>query len=170
MLVGNGKDQLRHGRIVDSDMHDVGRFLNRLLGIRPEIQNRCGWYIWSILTLQVIWWSSIILDADGIAGCLSILLPSSIFLFRLHGLKGIWILVLSIWRRTLSSCRGNQRLQYSLVEFVVLHCNEFLHTCLSDCSCWQYVWSIYRAVYFHIGSRNDMGGIFIFLFFFFIQR
>ncbi|KAI5683641.1 hypothetical protein M9H77_04869 [Catharanthus roseus] len=28
------------GRIVDSDMHDVGRFLNRLLGLPPEIQNR----------------------------------------------------------------------------------------------------------------------------------
>ncbi|KAI5011295.1 hypothetical protein ZWY2020_013432 [Hordeum vulgare] len=28
------------GRIVDSDMHDVARFLNRLLGLAPDIQNR----------------------------------------------------------------------------------------------------------------------------------
>jgi len=28
------------GRIVDSDMHDVARFLNRLLGLAPNIQNR----------------------------------------------------------------------------------------------------------------------------------
>lgn len=39
--VGNGKDYGKlSGRIVDSDMHDVGRFLNRLLGLPPEIQNR----------------------------------------------------------------------------------------------------------------------------------
>lgn len=44
MLVGSVKEH-KHGRIVDSDLHDVGRFLNRLLGIRPEIQNRCDWYI-----------------------------------------------------------------------------------------------------------------------------
>ncbi|KAJ9551193.1 hypothetical protein OSB04_015238 [Centaurea solstitialis] len=40
-VVGNGKDSGKFsGRIVDSDMHDVGRFLNRLLGLPPEIQNR----------------------------------------------------------------------------------------------------------------------------------
>ncbi|KAK9077668.1 hypothetical protein SSX86_006005 [Deinandra increscens subsp. villosa] len=40
-VVGNGKDSGKlSGRIVDSDMHDVGRFLNRLLGLPPEIQNR----------------------------------------------------------------------------------------------------------------------------------
>ncbi|KAL7592215.1 hypothetical protein Lser_V15G33893 [Lactuca serriola] len=41
-VVGNGKDagKFSTGRIVDSDMHDVGRFLNRLLGLPPEIQNR----------------------------------------------------------------------------------------------------------------------------------
>uniref|UniRef100_A0A803NAI6 PHD-type domain-containing protein n=1 Tax=Chenopodium quinoa TaxID=63459 RepID=A0A803NAI6_CHEQI len=37
----NGKESGKiSGRIVDSDMHDVGRFLNRLLGLPPEIQNR----------------------------------------------------------------------------------------------------------------------------------
>jgi len=39
--VANGKDGGRFsGRIVDSDMHDVGRFLNRILGLPPDIQNR----------------------------------------------------------------------------------------------------------------------------------
>lgn len=39
--VANGKDYGKFsGRIVDSDMHDVGRFLNRLLGLPPDIQNR----------------------------------------------------------------------------------------------------------------------------------
>lgn len=38
---GNGKDIGKvSGRIVDSDMHDVGRFLNRLLGLPPYFQNR----------------------------------------------------------------------------------------------------------------------------------
>lgn len=38
---GNGKESGKiSGRIVDSDMHDVGRFLNRLLGLAPDIQNR----------------------------------------------------------------------------------------------------------------------------------
>lgn len=37
----NGKDVGKlSGRIIDSDMHDVGRFLNRLLGLPPDIQNR----------------------------------------------------------------------------------------------------------------------------------
>ncbi|KAL0306070.1 UNVERIFIED_CONTAM: protein FORGETTER 1 [Sesamum radiatum] len=40
-VLGNGKESGKiSGRIVDSDMHDVGRFLNRLLGLPPEIQNR----------------------------------------------------------------------------------------------------------------------------------
>ncbi|XP_073279298.1 protein FORGETTER 1 [Primulina huaijiensis] len=40
-VVGNGKDSGKiSGRIVDSDMQDVGRFLNRLLGLPPDIQNR----------------------------------------------------------------------------------------------------------------------------------
>ncbi|KAL8461796.1 hypothetical protein ACS0TY_033048 [Phlomoides rotata] len=39
--LGNGKEPGKiTGRIVDSDMHDVGRFLNRLLGLPPDIQNR----------------------------------------------------------------------------------------------------------------------------------
>ena len=37
LLFGVGKYP---GRIIDSDMHDVGRFLNRILGLVPEIQNR----------------------------------------------------------------------------------------------------------------------------------
>ncbi|KAJ9541199.1 hypothetical protein OSB04_027705 [Centaurea solstitialis] len=37
----NGKDSGKFsGLIVDSDMHNVGRFLNRLLGLPPGIQNR----------------------------------------------------------------------------------------------------------------------------------
>lgn len=28
------------GRVADSDMHDVGRFLNRILGLPPKVQNR----------------------------------------------------------------------------------------------------------------------------------
>ncbi|KAL9146939.1 hypothetical protein ABFS82_13G142200 [Erythranthe guttata] len=40
-VYGNGKESGKiSGRIVDSDMHDVGRFLNRLLGLPPDIQNR----------------------------------------------------------------------------------------------------------------------------------
>ncbi|RLM74220.1 protein strawberry notch-like [Panicum miliaceum] len=40
-VVCNGKDGGKlSGRIVDSDMHDVARFLNRLLGLAPNIQNR----------------------------------------------------------------------------------------------------------------------------------
>ncbi|TVU15826.1 hypothetical protein EJB05_39365 [Eragrostis curvula] len=40
-VVCNGKDAGKlSGRIVDSDMHDVARFLNRLLGLAPNIQNK----------------------------------------------------------------------------------------------------------------------------------
>lgn len=39
--IGNGKNPEKiSGRIIDSDMHDVGRFLNRILGLPPDIQNR----------------------------------------------------------------------------------------------------------------------------------
>ncbi|KAL4201430.1 hypothetical protein AMTRI_Chr02g216010 [Amborella trichopoda] len=50
----NGKDNGRiTGRIVDSDMHDVGRFLNRLLGLPPDIQNRLFEFFTSILDLLI---------------------------------------------------------------------------------------------------------------------
>ncbi|EXB51233.1 hypothetical protein L484_019226 [Morus notabilis] len=49
-----GKDSGRiTGRIVDSDMHDVGRFLNRILGLVPDIQNRLFELFVSILDLLV---------------------------------------------------------------------------------------------------------------------
>ncbi|KAF4389035.1 hypothetical protein F8388_026764 [Cannabis sativa] len=48
--VANGK---YGGRIVESDMHDVGRFLNRILGLAPEIQNRLFELFVSILDLLV---------------------------------------------------------------------------------------------------------------------
>ncbi|KAF8408555.1 hypothetical protein HHK36_004618 [Tetracentron sinense] len=53
-VIGNGKDSGKvSGRIIDSDMHDVGRFLNRLLGLPPEIQNRLFELFVSILDLLV---------------------------------------------------------------------------------------------------------------------
>lgn len=52
--IGNGKDSGKLiGRIVDSDMHDVGRFLNRLLGLPPDIQNRLFDFFVGILDLLV---------------------------------------------------------------------------------------------------------------------
>ncbi|XP_028799657.1 protein FORGETTER 1 isoform X2 [Neltuma alba] len=52
--LGNGRDFGKlSGRIIDSDMHDVGRFLNRLLGLPPEIQNRLFELFVSILDLLV---------------------------------------------------------------------------------------------------------------------
>ncbi|XVF77793.1 hypothetical protein PTKIN_Ptkin14bG0075000 [Pterospermum kingtungense] len=53
-VLGNGKDNGKlSGRIVDSDMHDVGRFLNRLLGLPPDIQNRLFELFISILDVLV---------------------------------------------------------------------------------------------------------------------
>ncbi|EPS61977.1 hypothetical protein M569_12816, partial [Genlisea aurea] len=53
-ILGNGKDSARIlGRIVDSDMHDVGRFLNRLLGLPPDIQNRLFELFTSIFDLYI---------------------------------------------------------------------------------------------------------------------
>lgn len=53
-LIGNGEDHGKlSGRIVDSDMHDVGRFLNRLLGLPPDIQNRLFEFFVSVLDLLV---------------------------------------------------------------------------------------------------------------------
>ncbi|GAU35451.1 hypothetical protein TSUD_364070 [Trifolium subterraneum] len=52
--LGNGKDPGRlSGRIIDSDMHEVGRFLNRLLGLPPDIQNGLFELFVSILDLLV---------------------------------------------------------------------------------------------------------------------
>ncbi|GLU08554.1 hypothetical protein SLE2022_254600 [Rubroshorea leprosula] len=53
-VLGNGKDNGKlSGRIVDSDMHDVGRFLNRLLGLPPDIQNRLFELFISILDVLI---------------------------------------------------------------------------------------------------------------------
>ncbi|KAK9135289.1 hypothetical protein Syun_014619 [Stephania yunnanensis] len=53
-VLGNGKEYGKFsGRIVDSDMHDVGRFFNRLLGLPPEIQNRLFELFVSILDLLI---------------------------------------------------------------------------------------------------------------------
>ncbi|KAL9269326.1 FORGETTER 1-like protein [Drosera capensis] len=53
-LLGNGKEPGKpSGLIVDSDMHDVGRFLNRLLGLPPEIQNKVFALFTSILDLII---------------------------------------------------------------------------------------------------------------------
>ncbi|XP_062226679.1 protein FORGETTER 1-like isoform X2 [Phragmites australis] len=53
-VVCNGKDAGKlSGRIVDSDMHDVARFLNRLLGLAPSIQNRLFDLFTSILDVVV---------------------------------------------------------------------------------------------------------------------
>ncbi|XP_014490217.1 protein FORGETTER 1 isoform X1 [Vigna radiata var. radiata] len=53
-VLGNGKDLGRlSGRIIDSDMHEVGRFLNRILGLPPDIQNGLFELFVSILDLLV---------------------------------------------------------------------------------------------------------------------
>ncbi|XP_020269430.1 protein FORGETTER 1 [Asparagus officinalis] len=53
-VLSNGKESGKlSGRIVDSDMHDVGRFLNRILGLPPDIQNRLFELFISILDLIV---------------------------------------------------------------------------------------------------------------------
>ncbi|GAV85321.1 Helicase_C_4 domain-containing protein [Cephalotus follicularis] len=53
-ILGNGKYSVKlSGRIIDSDMHDVGRFLNRLLGLPPDIQNRLFELFVSILDVLV---------------------------------------------------------------------------------------------------------------------
>uniref|UniRef100_A0A1D1YBL4 Protein strawberry notch 2 n=2 Tax=Anthurium amnicola TaxID=1678845 RepID=A0A1D1YBL4_9ARAE len=52
--LGSGKDVGKVlGRIVDSDMHDIGRFLNRLLGLPPDFQNRLFELFISILDLLI---------------------------------------------------------------------------------------------------------------------
>ncbi|XP_052207187.1 protein FORGETTER 1 [Diospyros lotus] len=53
-VLGTGKELGKiTGRIVDSDMHDVARFLNRLLGLPPEIQNRLFELFVNILELII---------------------------------------------------------------------------------------------------------------------
>ncbi|XP_039030219.1 protein FORGETTER 1-like [Hibiscus syriacus] len=52
--MSNGKDNGKFSsRIVDSDMHDVGCFLNRLLGLPPDIQNRLFELFISILDVLI---------------------------------------------------------------------------------------------------------------------
>jgi len=53
-VAGNGKNGGKlTGRIIDSDMHDVARFLNRILGLFPDIQNRLFDLFTSILDLVI---------------------------------------------------------------------------------------------------------------------
>ncbi|KAL1815046.1 hypothetical protein DCAR_0519278 [Daucus carota subsp. sativus] len=52
-VVGDKEPVKLSGRIVDSDMHDVGRFLNRLLGVPPDVQNLLFELFVSILDLLV---------------------------------------------------------------------------------------------------------------------
>ncbi|GAB4836724.1 udp-glycosyltransferase [Ancistrocladus abbreviatus] len=50
----NGKESGKpFSHIIDSDMNDVGRFLNRLLGLPPDIQNRLFELFTSILDLLI---------------------------------------------------------------------------------------------------------------------
>ncbi|KAF0899526.1 hypothetical protein E2562_020008 [Oryza meyeriana var. granulata] len=53
-IICNGKNGGKlTGRIFDSDMHDVGRFLNRILGLTPDIQNRLFDLFTSILDIVI---------------------------------------------------------------------------------------------------------------------
>uniref|UniRef100_J3MRB3 PHD-type domain-containing protein n=1 Tax=Oryza brachyantha TaxID=4533 RepID=J3MRB3_ORYBR len=53
-IMCNGKNGGKlTGRIFDSDMHDVGRFLNRILGLAPDIQNRLFDLFMSILDIVI---------------------------------------------------------------------------------------------------------------------
>ncbi|KAF8692024.1 hypothetical protein HU200_039971 [Digitaria exilis] len=53
-VMGNGKNGGKlTGRIIDSDMHDVARFLNRILGLFPDFQNRLFDLFTSILDLVI---------------------------------------------------------------------------------------------------------------------
>lgn len=72
----NGKDLGRlSGRIIDSDMHEVGRFLNRLLGLPPDIQN--GSVFCELHNMMVLVFSIrfliLMLHTTISAGCLSYL-------------------------------------------------------------------------------------------------
>ena len=66
-LAGNVRDSGKlSGRIIDSDMHDVGRFLNRLLGLPPEIQNRYAVFFWLKFNMLVLFtkWKIHCLEKD----------------------------------------------------------------------------------------------------------
>ncbi|XP_020401317.1 protein FORGETTER 1 isoform X1 [Zea mays] len=53
-IMCNGKNGGKlTGRIIDSDMHDVARFLNRILGLFPDIQNRLFDLFTSILDIVI---------------------------------------------------------------------------------------------------------------------
>ncbi|XP_062012152.1 protein FORGETTER 1 [Rosa rugosa] len=53
-IIRDAKDSGKlSGRVADSDMHDVGRFLNRILGLPPKVQNRLFELFVSILDLLV---------------------------------------------------------------------------------------------------------------------
>ncbi|KAG0522949.1 hypothetical protein BDA96_07G081700 [Sorghum bicolor] len=53
-IMCNGKNGGKlTGRILDSDMHDVARFLNRILGLFPDIQNRLFDLFTSILDIVI---------------------------------------------------------------------------------------------------------------------
>ncbi|KAJ8432514.1 hypothetical protein Cgig2_001107 [Carnegiea gigantea] len=52
-ILSSGESAKGSGGRIESDMHDVGRFLNRLLGLPPEIQNRLFELFISILDVII---------------------------------------------------------------------------------------------------------------------
>lgn len=77
-------------------MHDVGRFLNRILGLPPDIQNRSEICQLKNNFLIVIRVGLNMLTSSKNTGCLSVLLAFWILLSIMHALKGILTLGLLI--------------------------------------------------------------------------
>ncbi|OMO77800.1 Protein strawberry notch-like protein [Corchorus olitorius] len=129
-VLGNGKDNVKFsGRIVDSDMHDVGRFLNRLLGLPPDIQNRLFELFISIL--------DVLIQNARIEGNLD---------------SGIVDM-----KANIIELQGNPKVNF-FSHLDLLQRIRFANFCFpTDCSCRSNVRGIDRAIYLHFGSWNHVG-------------
>jgi hypothetical protein len=78
----------------------------------------------------------------------------------MHALKGILILGLLIWKRTLLNYKELPR--YTFLLFLYwLYSTSDVDFYLTDCSHWSNVWGINCSVYFYSGPWNHMGGVFL---------
>lgn len=123
------KDPGKFSHIKDSDMHDVGRFLNRLLGMPPEIQNRFAVFELNDLILPISALCSIHYICVS-TGYLSYSWISWIFLFKMPVLKVTLTPALLNWKLMSLKCKGLQR--FLLFSYASLSHSFAYVTCIAN--------------------------------------
>jgi len=149
-------------------MHDVGRFLNRLLGLPPDIQNRCLLYIWVIfICFPFLFWYIHILTRWAVQVVRVICQHpwcnhqegadwrKSWFWDCWHKSKYCWTS-----RKTKGSFPSTPAFLKRKIYLLLASDKSIWPPFLVDCVCRSNVWCFYDAVHIYSRSWDDMGGNF----------